>query len=67
LAPENSHTRTLQRAAQRVGGPEGLAAELAVPLTMLQAWMRGEGAPPFAVFSKALDIVARGPFWPRQR
>jgi DNA-binding transcriptional regulator YiaG len=54
--------RTLRNAAQTLGGCEALAAELGVALATLQTWMRGDSAPPFAVFSKALDIVARGPF-----
>jgi len=66
VPPENSHTRTLRSAAQTLGSPEALATELGVTLDVLQAWMRGDSAPPFAVFSRALDIVARGPFGPRK-
>jgi hypothetical protein len=67
MPAENSQTRTLISAARTLGGPEALAAELGVPLGLLQGWIRGDDAPPFAVFSKALDIVARGPFAPRKR
>jgi DNA-binding transcriptional regulator YiaG len=63
---ENSSTRTLRSAALALGGVEALAAELGVAVDTLQAWMRGDSAPPFTVFSRALDIVARGPFGPRK-
>jgi hypothetical protein len=67
LAVETSHTRTLQLAAQLLGSTPALATELGVALDTLQAWIRGEGTPPFSVFSQALDIVARGPFKPAAR
>jgi hypothetical protein len=35
-------------------------------VSLLEAWLRGDSAPPFAAFSRALDIVAGGPFGPRK-
>jgi transcriptional regulator with XRE-family HTH domain len=62
MPKENSNTRTLLKAAEAVGGPQELAERLGVSPSLLQEWMRGDSAPPFAVFSQALDIVARGPY-----
>jgi hypothetical protein len=60
-AAECPSVRILQRAAETLGDAQRLAAELSVPLAALQSWMNGDKATPFEVFSKALDIVARGP------
>jgi len=62
-----SHTRTLLNAAEVLGSREQLAEKLGVPVSVLNEWLRGDGAPPFEVFSQALDIVARGPFGRTQR
>jgi hypothetical protein len=62
MPKHNSHTRTLLKAAEAVGGPHELADRLGVSLSVLREWIRGDSAPPFAVFSQALDIVARGPY-----
>jgi hypothetical protein len=52
------HNRTLQKAADHVGGPRALARYLKVPLGDLYAWMRpGAVAPPAAVFLRAVDLV----------
>ena len=58
----NACTRTLLKAAEVLGGEQQLARRLGVSLSALQEWMRGEQAPPLAVFTQALDIVAGGPF-----
>ena len=52
------HTRTLQKAAELLGGERALARYLRVPMPELFAWM-GEGAtpPPGAVFLRAVDLV----------
>ena len=52
------HSGVLRRAAALFGGAEALAAYLRVPQAWLEAWMRGEGAPPIAVFLQAVDILA---------
>jgi transcriptional regulator with XRE-family HTH domain len=54
----------LRNAALSLGGIERLAEELGVAASALEEWLRGDSAPPFDVFSRALDIVARGPFMP---
>lgn len=52
------YNRTLQKAAEYVGGQRALARYLKVPLPDLYAWMRpGAGMPPLAVFLKAVDLV----------
>jgi transcriptional regulator with XRE-family HTH domain len=67
MPKDNSHTRTLLNAAEALGSRERLAERLGVTLSALDGWLRGDSAPPFEVFSKALDIVARGPFESRKR
>jgi hypothetical protein len=50
--------RTLQRAAELVGGERALARYLHVPLPDLYAWMRpGAESPPNQVFLRAVDLV----------
>ena len=50
-------SRTLQKAAELVGGPRVLARRLRVPLAELEKWIAGDGQPPMAVFLKAVDVV----------
>jgi hypothetical protein len=53
--------RTLQMAADRLGGLRPLARFLQVPLPDLYAWMRpGAEPPPMAIFLKAVDILLNG-------
>jgi hypothetical protein len=60
-APEStSHTRTLQLAADTLGGAPHLAQRLQVELAPLERWIAGTEFPPHDVFLKALDIVAGG-------
>jgi hypothetical protein len=54
-------TRTLVRAAKTLGGAQALAERLGVEPPILERWMAGEAIPPYDVFLKALDIVARSP------
>lgn len=50
--------RTLQKAAQLLGGERALARYLKVPMPDLFAWMRaGTMSPPESVFLKAVDLV----------
>jgi hypothetical protein len=52
------YNRTLEKAADNVGGQRALARYLKVPLADLYAWMRpGAEPPPPAVFLKAVDVV----------
>jgi hypothetical protein len=49
--------RTLQKAADLVGGRKKLARHLRVPLAELESWMSGSQVPPIGVFLKAVDLV----------
>ena len=52
------YTRTLQKAAELLGGERALARFLKVPMPDLFAWMRpGAEQPPLPVFLKAVDLV----------
>jgi hypothetical protein len=50
------YARTLQRAAERLGGRWALARYLRVPRADLEAWLRGQ-PPPRAIFLNAVDLV----------
>jgi hypothetical protein len=50
-------SRTLQKAAELVGGQKALARRLRVPLAELQKWIAGSGQPPMAIFLRAVDLV----------
>lgn len=52
------HSRTLQRAAELLGGPAALSAHLDVPVRRLQVWMRGTVPAPDDIFLKAVDVVS---------
>lgn len=49
--------RTLQKAAELVGGNRPLARRLRVPLGELEKWISGGGEPPMAIFLRAVDLV----------
>jgi hypothetical protein len=51
------HARTLQRAAEIVGGEQELALRLGVTPSHLALWLRDLADPPMAVFFRAVDIV----------
>ncbi|HEY0548732.1 MAG TPA: hypothetical protein VGF13_03965 [Verrucomicrobiae bacterium] len=58
VAKPSIYTRTLQKAAERLGGERALARYLKVPMPDLFAWMRpGSIPPPAAVFLRAVDVV----------
>jgi DNA-binding transcriptional regulator YdaS (Cro superfamily) len=52
------YVRTLQRAAELVGGEEALARRLKVTPSHLALWLRGIVSPPCDYFLKAADIVS---------
>ena len=54
-------TRTLQLAAENLGGVPELAIRLGIDRRRLERWMSGDEAPPHEVFTTALDVVAAGP------
>jgi hypothetical protein len=49
--------RTLQKAADLLGGRKNLARHLRVPIGELENWMSGSQVPPIGVFLKAVDLV----------
>ena len=52
------YARTLQKAAELLGGERALARYLKVPMPEVFVWMRPGGLPPpQAVFLKAVDLV----------
>ena len=54
--------RTLQRAAELVGGEQQLAFELRVTPSHLALWLSGTEQPPIDVFLRALALVHRREF-----
>lgn len=52
------YIRTLQRAAELVGGEEALARRLKVTPSHLALWLHGTVSPPCDFFLKAADIVS---------
>lgn len=58
------HTRTLEKAAQVLGGQAELAAYLRVRREELAAWMEGRNVLPTSIFITAVDLIEAGPRWP---
>ena len=54
--------RTLERALRAMGSVQRLAAYLGVSPAQLEDWLAGRGKAPNAVYLRALDLVASGPF-----
>lgn len=50
--------RTLQRAADIVGGPLALAERLKVTPSHLELWLQGVESPGEDIFLRAVDIVS---------
>jgi DNA-binding transcriptional regulator YiaG len=63
---DNSVTRTLALALSTIGSLERLAHYLDVSEQELEKWLEGCGTPPTRVYTRALDLVAGGPFTSRQ-
>ena len=58
MAKPSVYARTLQKAAELLGGERALARYLKVPMPDLFVWMRpGAIPPPEIVFLKAVDLV----------
>ena len=64
---DNSVTRTLALASRTIGGHERLAEHLGVAEDLLQQWLDGKREPPTAIYVRALELVALGPFAAPQR
>jgi hypothetical protein len=57
LAKNSVHARTLEKAAELIGGERALARYLRVPMPELFVWMRGGSPIPDGVFLRAVDLV----------
>jgi len=64
---DTSITRTLALALLSLGSLQRLAEQLGVSELELADWLTGERRPPTDVYTRALDLVARGPFIPRNK
>ena len=51
------YVRTLQKAAELLGGRAKLCRHLRVPAAELDKWLQGSAKPPLAVFLRAVDVV----------
>ncbi len=51
------HAKTLQRAAEILGGEQQLALKLKVTPSHLALWIQGIEQPPGDIFLKAVDLV----------
>ena len=54
------HTRTVSRAVEAAGTPQGLADALGVSIEELRRWHEGESEIPTPVFIRLMDIIASG-------
>jgi hypothetical protein len=50
-------TRTLQMAANALGGPRKLRDRLEVSSSEIAAWLNGTAEPPREIFLRALEII----------
>jgi len=62
IVGNTSIIRTLERALRAMGSVQRLAAYLGVSPPQLEGWLAGRGKAPNAVYLRALDLVASGPF-----
>ena len=51
------YSRTLQKAAELLGGRQKLARVLRVPIKDLEAWIADEAKPPLNVFLRVVDLI----------
>jgi hypothetical protein len=51
------YSRTLQKAADLLGGRKKLARVLRVPAKDLETWIADEAKPPLNVFLRAVDLI----------
>ena len=56
---DNTHTRTLRRAAELSGGEAALAHALGTSQDVLSKWLSGALPPPTRIYFAALDIVTK--------
>jgi hypothetical protein len=55
------YSRTLQKAADMLGGRNKLARTLRVPMKDLEAWIADEAKPPLNVFLRVVDMIIDEP------
>ena len=67
MVANTSVSRTLERATRLLGGVARLAKHLGISEAQLLDWLAGRGTPPNAVYLRALDLVASGPFASQER
>jgi hypothetical protein len=51
------YSRTLQKAAELIGGQSKLCRHLRVPEAELQKWIDDKAVPPMGVFLRAVDLI----------
>jgi hypothetical protein len=51
------YSRTLQKAADLIGGRARLCRHLHVPAAELQKWIDDKAVPPMGVFLRAVDLI----------
>jgi len=51
------YSRTLQKAAELLGGRKKLARVLRVPVNDLESWIADEAKPPLNVFLRVVDLI----------
>ena len=51
------YSRTLQKAAELLGGRKKLARILRVPMKDLEMWIADEAKPPLNVFLRVVDLI----------
>jgi hypothetical protein len=56
-SPQAIHLRTVQRAAEILGGSVALKRHLGVPMTHVSVWMHGMVRVPTDIFLRCVDIV----------
>jgi len=54
---QSVYSRTLQKAAELIGGRGQLCRHLHVPMADLQKWIDDKAMPPIGVFLRAVDLV----------
>ena len=55
--PTSIHSRTLQKAAELLGGRARLCRHLQVPASALDEWIEGRSVPPQMIFLRAVDVI----------
>ena len=54
---QSVYSRTLQKAAELIGGRSQLCRHLHVPMGHMQLWIDDKAVPPIGIFLRAVDLV----------